>query len=55
MDSSNKIRIELTPEQKAKIRSATGKDAEAVELSVEELEERIAPAKKGFIGGSPVS
>jgi uncharacterized small protein (DUF1192 family) len=38
------VRIELTPEQKAKIRAATGKDAEAVELSVEELEERIAPS-----------
>jgi hypothetical protein len=37
------VRIELTPEQKAKISAATGKDAEAVELSVEELEERIAP------------
>lgn len=47
MDSSkNPIRIELTPEQKAKIRNATGKDADAVELSVEELEERIAPVNK---------
>ena len=47
MDSSKgQIRIELTPEQKAKIRNATGKDAEVVELSVEELEERIAPVKK---------
>ena len=46
--------IELTAEQKAKVRSATGKDAESVELSVEELEERIAP-KKGFIGGHPVN
>ena len=44
MDSSKgQFRIELTPEQKAKVRNATGKDAEAVELSVEELEERIAP------------
>ena len=43
MDSSKNIRIELTPEQKAKVRDATGKEAEAVELSVEELEERIAP------------
>ncbi len=41
----DQIRIELTPEQKAKVRAATGKDAEAVELSVEELEERIAPGK----------
>jgi uncharacterized small protein (DUF1192 family) len=38
------FRIQLTPEQKAQVRTATGKEAEAVELSVEELEERIAPA-----------
>jgi hypothetical protein len=37
------LRIQLTPEQKAQVRAATGKEAEAVELSVEELEERIAP------------
>ena len=37
------LRIELTPEQKATIRDATGKDADAVEFSVQELEERIAP------------
>jgi hypothetical protein len=44
MDSSkDKGRNELTPEQKAKVRPATEKDAKAVELSVEELEERIAP------------
>jgi uncharacterized small protein (DUF1192 family) len=40
----DQFRIKLTPEQKAQVRSATGKEAEAVELSVEELEERIAPA-----------
>jgi hypothetical protein len=39
----DQFRIKLTPEQKAQVRTATGKDAEAVELSVEELEERIAP------------
>ena len=50
-NSKGQIRIELTPEQKAKVRSVTGKDAEAVELSVEELEERIAPAKKPISGG----
>jgi hypothetical protein len=37
------FRIQLTPEQKAQVRNVTGKDAESVELSVEELEERIAP------------
>jgi hypothetical protein len=47
MDSSkDQFRIELTPEQKNKVRDAIGKDAEAVELSVEELEERIAPRAK---------
>jgi uncharacterized small protein (DUF1192 family) len=40
------VRINLTEEQKAQIRSQTGKNAEAVEFSVEELEERIAPLTK---------
>jgi hypothetical protein len=44
----DQVRIELTPDQKDNIRKATGKDAEAVEFSVEELEARIAPAKLGF-------
>ena len=39
----DQFRIKLTPEQKAQVQTATGKEAEAVELSVEELEERIAP------------
>ena len=47
--SKGQFRIELTPEQKSQVRNATGKDAEAVELSVEELEERIAPVK--FVPG----
>jgi hypothetical protein len=38
------VKISLTPEQKETIRSVTGKDAEAMELSVEELEARIAPS-----------
>jgi hypothetical protein len=47
MDSSKgQARNESTPEQKAKVRSATEKDPQAVELSVEELEERIAPRAK---------
>jgi uncharacterized small protein (DUF1192 family) len=46
MDSSkNQSRNDLTPDQKNKVREA-GKEAEAVELSVEELEERIAPRMK---------
>lgn len=45
MPDSKKVRIELTGEQKAAIKNVTGKDAEALELSVEELEERIAPRR----------
>ena len=37
------VRIELTPEQKQFIKKETGKEADAVELTVNELEERIAP------------
>ena len=37
------VRIELTPEQKQFVKRETGKDADAVELTVNELEERIAP------------
>jgi hypothetical protein len=40
------FRMKLTPEQKDQVRKATGKDAEAIELSLEELEERIAPAMR---------
>jgi uncharacterized small protein (DUF1192 family) len=43
MATSETFRITLTDEQKAQVRKATGKDAEVIELSVEELEERIAP------------
>ncbi len=43
MDSSKKP----TPEQQTKVSSKTEKDEQAVELSVEELEERIAPRSKG--------
>jgi hypothetical protein len=42
--SKGQVRIELTPDQKAHIRDTIGKDAEVLELSVEELEERISPA-----------
>jgi len=38
----NSIRLVLTDEQRAQIRSATGWDAEVVEFDVLELEDRIA-------------
>ncbi|MGE0352692.1 MAG: hypothetical protein AB7I33_02565 [Gemmatimonadales bacterium] len=44
-DSKNPVRLKLTPEQQNEIKKVTGKNADALELSVEELEERIAPAK----------
>ena len=43
-NSKEQVRIQLTPEQMAMIKNATGKNAEVLELSVTELEERIAPA-----------
>ena len=43
MPSSDTFRITLTPEQKEQVRKATGKEANTIELTAEELEERIAP------------
>jgi hypothetical protein len=43
MSEQNRVRIELTEEQKAQIKAATGKDARTLELGAEELEARIAP------------
>ncbi len=43
MDKKESVRIELTEDQKKQIREATGKDASAIELTVEELEERVSP------------
>lgn len=37
------VRIDLTAEQKAQLKSATGHDADAIELTMQELEARIAP------------
>jgi uncharacterized small protein (DUF1192 family) len=39
------VRIEFTPEQKQLVKQQTGKEGDAVELTVNELEERIAPMK----------
>ncbi len=43
MASGNRISLKLTPEQQKQIQQAIGKEAGALELTVEELEERIAP------------
>jgi hypothetical protein len=42
-EQSQTIRIELTGPQRDQLRRLTGRDADALELRVEELEERIAP------------
>jgi hypothetical protein len=44
-ESKEPVRIKLTAEQQKEVQKATGKTAESLELSVQELEERIAPAK----------
>ncbi len=44
MTPRQSIRLVLTDEQRWQIKVATGKQAEAVELDVEELEARIAPS-----------
>jgi len=47
-ERQNPVRIELTEEQKQKVREQTGKDAAAIEFEAEELEERIAPIAPGL-------
>jgi hypothetical protein len=37
------VRFDLSSEQRERIKRLTGRDSEALELTVEELEERIAP------------
>jgi hypothetical protein len=44
--SSKTFCLTLSPEQRDQVRKATGKDADVVELSIEELEERIAPMRR---------
>ncbi len=49
------VRIKLTPEQQAAVRKATGKTAQALELTVEELEQRIAPSMlQGGVNENPI-
>lgn len=44
-EANEPVRIKLTAEQKEMIRRVTGIKADAIELTVEELEERLAPTK----------
>jgi len=43
MASDKRISLKLRPEQQQQIKQATGKDARSLELTIEELEGRIAP------------
>lgn len=50
MDTTNPkdlVRITLTPAQTQEIKQATGREAEAIQLTIEELEQRIAPRMAG--------
>ena len=38
-----KVRINLTPEQARQLKAATGRDLDAIELTAQELEQRIVP------------
>jgi len=41
------VRIDLTQDQKEKVKSVTDKNAEAIEMTVQELEARITPLQLG--------
>ena len=43
MADEKNVKITLTADQKAQLEKNTGKAVDSIELSVEELEQRIAP------------
>ena len=43
MADQKNVKITLTADQKAQLEKNTGKSVDSIELSVEELEQRIAP------------
>jgi hypothetical protein len=45
-EDKGSITLTLTPEQQEQVRQATGKLTDTLEMSIMELEERIAPLKK---------
>ncbi len=51
--AKGQVRIKLTPEQQNQVRQATGKSADAIELTVQELEQRIAPSSFSFGASNP--
>jgi hypothetical protein len=49
MSTDQRVRIELTPEQRSQVKEACGKAIATIELKVDELEQRVAPS--GAAGG----
>jgi hypothetical protein len=47
-NENRNVKLELTPEQRRQILEATGKEARQIEFTIEELEDRIAPAEIAF-------
>ena len=45
-ESKGSVRLALTSEQQEQVRKATGKLADTLEMSIEELEERIQPVTR---------
>ena len=45
MTKQPSVKIELTPEQKKKIKDETGEDVSSLDLTIQELEERVAPLR----------
>ena len=53
-DNCAKVRIDLTPQKSDLVKAALGRDADVIELTVQELEQRIAPTDSGSLTGSGV-
>jgi len=52
-DKQKKVRIDLTNEQQALVKERTGIEVPSLELTGEELEQRIAPESISFSFGHP--
>lgn len=48
MADQKNVKLVLTPEQKAQMEKSTGKSVDSIELTAEELEQRIAPRSLGL-------
>ena len=44
MEKKPSIKIELTPEQRKQVQGVLGREVAVLELTAEQLEERVAPA-----------